>query len=1086
MELEEFKIENFKTNKNLFIEASAGTGKTYTIRKISAKLVRAGIPLSKVLFLTYTEKAAGEMKDRVRAEMQECYDNTTDIYEKKLFANALQNVDNTVIGTIHSFCQKTLHDFAYEANVAFNLENANDKLKDDLIDKMIRDNWRDSISNLDLKKIKSILKDSLESWNPEILFTPLIEENSKKEDDIKKLLIADFCAKNIPNLYKEWEKKKTESNTQTFNDMIFAVREAVCPHGKFLKEPTLLCKKLRENYKIAIIDEFQDTNQYQWDIFKTVFLESKENNIIVVGDPKQSIYSFQGADLNVYRKAIEQIGKENGKKLSTNHRSSIATINACNELFKTKDFLPEGDFFDSNVPNEEKEQRKNALFNNQETKPIWIAPILPEKGYAHFAIQKIIECCKITNGKTALQIFEKGASEPRNVKFSDFVILGRTRTELPEIKKCLAKVGIPFLLYKDNSLFNSRECEEWLSILKLLAINDFSAYNQKILNSALATDFFRVSLDDLENINIEERSNKNHQIIENWHWLASKQYWAELHEQIYEDSQIELFLSKPAKLQELSKIRQIGNYIFNYLYEKKASLKEVIKHLNDLASKNKNAEDMDGDIVAKATDLDAVNLMTIHASKGLEFPVVISFAGLKGKNKQAEGPFLYEENSVKKIGFDSGAKKLRQTEELKEWCRLLYVAYTRASSLLILPQYENWFNYEREHRSTKTEIKDGLICKVIKRTDKGEPEINSKGEFSFLAHANNELIATNSAELFNNWSNKEWNIKHFKKEVVEILNYSNTENNLNKTSADDESIYFENVQKLQSLIPSKTLTSHSASSLSHAGSNKEIFTIEGKPQNLSEESDDENEEHSIFAMNYPKGNKLGEAIHQIFEHLDFNEIGNCDFETIKANQDFSHLIETAFTGQFLPIHKNVSWTEKTKEMVWHTLNAKLLEIQGSKETQRSFQLKDLPKENRKPEMEFHFNAKTDENILKKFCKGFMDLVFIREINGKPVYSILDWKSNLLPDYHKTTIEKTVTEVYSIQLVLYAYCLIQWLRQFYSDLSEEEIFENHFGGFYYVFVRGCKENTSNGIYAHTWNNYSELKKDYESIKKSFAV
>jgi exodeoxyribonuclease V beta subunit len=1085
MELEEFKIENFKTNKNLFIEASAGTGKTYTIRKISAKLVRAKIPLSKILFLTYTEKAAGEMKDRVRAEMQECYDNATDRDEKILFANALQTVDNTIIGTIHSFCQKTLHDFAYEANVAFNLENANDNLKNDLIDKMIRDSWRDSISDLDLKKIKSLLNSSLESWNPEIKFHTL-DENSKEKKDEENFLVSKFCSQELPTLYKEWEKKKTESNTQTFNDMIFAVREAVCPHGKFLKESTLLCKKLRENYKIAIIDEFQDTNQYQWDIFKTVFLESKENNIIVVGDPKQSIYSFQGADLNVYRKAIEQIGKENGKKLSTNHRSSIATINACNKLFKTKEFLPEGDFFDSNVPNEEKEQRKNALFNNRETKPIWIAPILPEKGYAHFAIQKIIECCKITNGKTALQVFEKGASEPRNVKFSDFVILGRTRTELPEIKKCLTKTGIPFLLYKDNSLFNSRECEEWLSILKLLDINDFSGYNQKILRSALATDFFRVSLDDLENINIEERSNEKYQIIENWHWLASKQYWAELHEQIYEDSQIELFLSEPSKLQELSKLRQIGNYIFNYLYEKKASLKEVIKHLNDLATKNKNAEDMDGDIVAKATDLDAVNLMTIHASKGLEFPVVISCAGLKGKNNNAKGPFLYEENSVKKIGFDSGAKKLRQAEELKEWCRLLYVAYTRASSLLILPQYENWFNYEREHRSTKTEIKDGLICKVIKRTDKGEPEINSKGEFSFLAHANNELITTNSAELFNNWSNKEWNIKNFKKEVVEILNYSNTENNLNKTSADDESIYFENVQKLQSLIPSKTLTSHSASSLSHAGSSKEIFTIEGKPQNLSEESEDESEEHSIFAMNYPKGNKLGEAIHQIFEHLDFNEIGNCDFETIKANQDFSHLIETAFTGQFLPIHKNVSWTEKTKEMVWHTLNAKLLEIQGSKETQYSFQLKDLPKENRKPEMEFHFNAKTDENILKKFCKGFMDLVFIREINGKPVYSILDWKSNLLPDYHKTTIEKTVTEVYSIQLVLYAYCLIQWLRQFYSDLSEEEIFENHFGGFYYVFVRGCKENTSNGIYAHTWNNYSELKKDYESIKKSFAV
>ena len=181
MELEEFKIENFKTNKNLFIEASAGTGKTYTIRKISAKLVRAKIPLSKILFLTYTEKAAGEMKDRVRAEMQECYDNATDRDEKILFANALQTVDNTVIGTIHSFCQKTLHDFAYEANVAFNLENANDNLKNDLIDKMIRDSWRDSISDLDLKKIKSLLNSSLESWNPEIKFHTL-DENSKEKN----------------------------------------------------------------------------------------------------------------------------------------------------------------------------------------------------------------------------------------------------------------------------------------------------------------------------------------------------------------------------------------------------------------------------------------------------------------------------------------------------------------------------------------------------------------------------------------------------------------------------------------------------------------------------------------------------------------------------------------------------------------------------------------------------------------------------------------------------------------------------------------------------------------------------------------
>ncbi len=350
MELENFKIEKFKTNKNLFVEASAGTGKTYTIRKISAKLVRAGIPLSKILFLTYTEKAAGEMKDRIRKEMQECYDNATDACEKILFAKALQNVDNTVIGTIHSFCKKILHDFAYEANVAFNLENANDALKNDLIDKMIRDTWRDSIADLDIKNVKSLLNSSLESWNPEIKFRTLDENSSEKKDE-EKFLILKFCSQEFPNLYKEWEKKKIESNTQTFNDMIFTVREAICPQGKSPNVPTLLCKKLRENYKIAIIDEFQDTNQYQWDIFKTVFLESKENNIIVVGDPKQSIYSFQGADPKEFDRMFTYFNKnaQDFEKvhLDVSFRSTKAVMDCVNLLFDCdkakKGVIPDGE-----------------------------------------------------------------------------------------------------------------------------------------------------------------------------------------------------------------------------------------------------------------------------------------------------------------------------------------------------------------------------------------------------------------------------------------------------------------------------------------------------------------------------------------------------------------------------------------------------------------------------------------------------------------------------------------------------------------------------------------------------------------------
>ena len=137
-----------KPLKDQFIEASAGTGKTFTIRKISAELVKRGIPLSEVLFVTYTEKAAGEMRDRIREEMSECLADAKNPRDKALFERACQDVDKAVIGTIHSFCRKTLHDFAYEADVPFDMDNADDQAAKVIIDRFIRDKWAGEIVKL--------------------------------------------------------------------------------------------------------------------------------------------------------------------------------------------------------------------------------------------------------------------------------------------------------------------------------------------------------------------------------------------------------------------------------------------------------------------------------------------------------------------------------------------------------------------------------------------------------------------------------------------------------------------------------------------------------------------------------------------------------------------------------------------------------------------------------------------------------------------------------------------------------------------------------------------------------------------------
>ena len=137
-----FDIKEFHFGDNLYIDASAGTGKTYTIQQLVAKLVRgenrhAGIPLSKILIVTYTDKATGELRDRIRQKMEDC------LAEENLecYREALQNIHTAPIFTIHSFCQKVLHDFAYEAGSSFNLDVVSDDGIKNLIQRLVRDKW---------------------------------------------------------------------------------------------------------------------------------------------------------------------------------------------------------------------------------------------------------------------------------------------------------------------------------------------------------------------------------------------------------------------------------------------------------------------------------------------------------------------------------------------------------------------------------------------------------------------------------------------------------------------------------------------------------------------------------------------------------------------------------------------------------------------------------------------------------------------------------------------------------------------------------------------------------------------------------
>ena len=1228
--MENFSLSKFDPSKSLFIEASAGTGKTYTIQLMVAKLISLGTPLKKILIVTYTEKAAGELKDRIRKKIDEVLvshkldktdESETELDGEKLalFSKAYQDVDNAAIFTIHSFCQKALKEYAYDAGRPFDMSMIDDAKVSDLVEQFIRDRWSDNeafqfllrtdstqsitrkiinglgsviniykgseggheIIPLDMPEEISVFGTTLDDHDKQIIasaenFENLLAISALREalsaleshpgekfsktskntiadfldaiklwekgaslysgisfkdsefirtnwpadayeafiafktlgnllKSISGILLNDFLITQAPIVFREWQKYKTEMKCQSFNDMILSVHSAALDISN---GDSPLKSRLRAQYAYAIIDEFQDTNQLQWDIFSAVF-----DKIFVVGDPKQSIYSFQSADVNVYKKAIDEI--QNGMSLQTNFRSTTGIINACNELFKGDFFTPsEGsaklvDFEPSLPPQNEKQIKAPPQINGKEVAPVWVSEEdESEIDFARAAVQKIVEWCTfVDDKKTALQVFsKKDCSQYRNVTFKDFAVLARSRSEMESIEDAMRSAGVPFSRYKDSNLFSSRECAEWIAIFRAIDAPDFSAWNRRILSEALITDFFRISRQDIHYVEskaFDDPNNPVRQKLNTWQELAQKRRYAEMLERIYSDTQVEERLTEISKLQNLAKLRQIGNYAIEYLYNHNCSIEDLVRHLEALASYNDSADDEDGNLVEKSTDYDAVQVMTIHASKGLEFPVVISVAGFKKKVTQSSGPFLYHENDVIRLGFSELAKNTREREELEEWKRLFYVDFTRASSILMLPRYEKWKGTKGvrdEFKFLESSIRNLLETDTKQKAVGNTPKLTTtlpKLE-SWEPKKLSEIVRTGILKPFNALS-----------ESVKAQTPEETQNSILQQKCA--------MANLQQKLANASIMQYSYSSLS-GKAESQINTDEGDrvnpegEENLTAKTstvnirdidtssinctpatnqslDYQTHLNEIFHK-FPRGAHAGNALHRVFERTKFMAFGS-ENKTLKealANPQTRNIIEEEFKRESLPIwnHRD-AWIEIATHYVWNTLNAKLPEIAGSSKTSQTFALVDIPESDHMPEVQFNLNATDESDILKRFCKGFIDLLFVRTINGQKRYSILDWKSDLLENniYTPENLAEKVDNDYSIQRVLYSYCLIQWLKQFYGEgtaenLNETEIFELHFGGIYYAFIRGAEAGTPKGIYAQTWKNFAELESAYQKI------
>ena len=1073
----EFDINDFDCNENYAIDASAGTGKTYTITNlIVPELIKHGYSLDKILIVTYTEKAAGELRSRIRDALIKLRDNPTGLSpeEQAQIENAIEVVDDAPIGTINSFCLGTISENAIFANCAQNMVLIDeDAALERFIGQYIRDNAKDDpillyLYNHPISKhiirpitLLSVLQGAIKKYyldkngnqNADVVLLGQPSDNDKtiytqscdaiaKDlnalDGISKkqleIILRCFVAQHLDEIYMAWQREKANKNLQTYTDMIKIVHDAIIePDSKMLAH-------LKEKYQYAIIDEFQDTNKLQWNIFKQIFTTDQKHHITIVGDPKQSIYSFQGANSHIYNIAKKYIASHGvPRTLSKNYRSSDSMVDAINILVRQPDLC--------NYTSDD--TYKNAKLSHKIRPALLSCPDTPDEEQeeipVHFindsheaiVVSKIIEYCTIKNGKTLLQIWDKDINQKtggyRNVNLGDFTILVSERRNANTVLARLTTAGIPYMWYKDTSLFSTREASDWIALLSAITANDFNAKNRSILSMALQTAFFNIAPGDILDERFDDIVCSERQTLLNWHNLAETKQYAKLINAIFDDTGLSKRFGDYNHLQSLTKYNQLGDFILDCLVSKHNSIATVIKILQQ--RKSKRTEEEDKISVERATSNPVVKISTIHAAKGLEFPIV--FYILKNCDNISTFVRLAEQNdkTILETSLRSEAKNPDE-ESLK------YVAITRAASLLFFVN----MTHRKKHAITNTKdlattwpdlftIEKGTISSKM-------PAITCISDSDNTSPIQDYRINLSQKKLY---KHSYTSLSHHDTDDSKINDY--TTDKTERIDKEDESDTPDATTGIQyDSAPGAEVRGYYDSS--------NLAPIPDAP----------------FA-----GKKFGTTVHEVFEHLCFT---NFDSSNATKNDEYLDSIITKCCKK----HLMEPAINQIRPLVINTMSAKLPEVIGGTQTGNIFTLSSVSDGDKRAELEFNLNPNINRPLIN-YCNGFIDLLFVRNINGHDVYSLLDWKTDLddaknYADYD--ALRSHTNEKYAIQRVLYSYFLIKWLKQFHPKMSESDIFDNYFGGIYYVYVRGCNAGTGNGIYAHTWRDYATLENAFKEI------
>ena len=834
--------------------------------------------------------------------------------------------------------------------------------------------------------------------------------------------------------------RKKETNIRFFDDLLNDLYGALCGESG-----GALASRLSEKYRAALIDEFQDTDPVQYDIFRRIY-DNPDSPLFLIGDPKQAIYSFRGADIFAYLEAAADVAGENRFTLTGNWRSTPRLLTALNMLFahEGRPFVFDALAYHPVTPGPTKAGKELTLTGSDDAPlQLWYLP--PDQEGKTLSVGKANDAVVAGVAGEIARLLRQGERGEalvgeRPLLPEDIAVIVRSHRQAGAIQGALKSLMIPSVMRSDLSIFATEEARELCTLLSALVYPG----SEPRVRAALVTSILGRSGTDLAELNENESAWENClEQFRDYHqsWL-DKGFMVMSQSLLSREGVRGRLLRRPDGERRLTNLLHCLEIIHQAAHDRRLGMEGLITWFGERVSGGEAGEEYQ---IRLETDAKLVKIVTVHVSKGLEYPIVFCpfmWGGLRGNDRVIT---FHDSFSMMKDFGSPGYERhrlLAQKESLAESLRLLYVALTRA-------KYRCYLSAGKVHDSS----------------EKNRPETSP---LAYLLHGTEETKT--AADLVTQLAAQ-----------VSIIPRQEMEQQLEELAERSGGTIAANRMPdpagAPPYLPNAAYTGPPAMK-EFTGTiatdwRVTSFTSFATHQSPAAEEPDRDDTGSTPAVplpgeappgksiyTFPRGAQAGIFLHDLFEDLDFAAGSPAAIRSLVEKGLESHGYDP-------------EWLPHICAMVTNVITVPLASPEGP------FTLAGLQPGNWIKELEFFFPLKfitsdTLRNCLRNHAggydatelhrvatalkfksvrgmvHGFMDLVFTH--NGR--YYLLDWKSNHLGyqsrEYGRDLLGSAMSRhLYPLQYLLYTVALDRYLTGRLPGYD----YDSHFGGVLYVFLRG---------------------------------